>query len=569
MITSDTGPLLADPDGGTNELARQESDHCQASQTRATFLIQDSGQIDRLIRSLESFGLQIDPQPSVDIIDRYFDTPDWQVRQSGWEFRWRDTSGKCEIGLKSIAIDGEPTQRPEDVQQSVESLPRSVRRIPEGQVIDSLREIDTAKLKELFRVEIQRHPFCLRAPGGALIELVLDHVTVTVATKHPKKRAAARLEFDELGLEWKAGSEFSWTQLIAAIQTKFGLLPSRLSTFQRGLQCAGLAPPRHARSATRNLEQVSCLRQLHGRRLTKREPIEKLAYRYLLEQFEQMLCQEPRAWEGLDPEGVHRMRVATRRSRAALRAFQVVFPQQVIRPLGRELKWIAGVLGDVRDLDVYLSNFPDAEAQLPAEDAGNLDAYERHLIEQRDVARRQMIECLSGRRYGQLKESYLQLLRDGACQLACQSAPSQSIRSVAIRSIGKQYKKLLHDGRAIDDQSPDEALHALRIDCKRMRYLLEFFQPTYGKALKPCIEKFAGLQDLLGEFQDACVATKRLRQYAEGVPMQLQNRGELIALGQLISIQQRRGSEHRDDFRNVWKQFDQPGRRKKLLAALE
>ena len=180
-----------------------------------------------------------------------------------------------------------------------------------------------------------------------------------------------------------------------------------------------------------------------------------------------------------------------------------------------------------------------------------------------------MIECLSGRRYGQLKYSYLQLLRDGACQLACQSAPSQSIRSVAIRSIGKQYKKLLRDGRAIDDQSPDGALHALRIDFKRMRYLLEFFQPTYGKALKPSIEQFAGLQDLLGEFQDACVATKRLRRYAEEVPLQLQTRGELIALGQLIGIQHRRGSDRRAAFENIWKQFDQPGRRKKLLAALD
>jgi CHAD domain-containing protein len=567
MITSETGRSHADPDAGSDDHVCQKSELGKTVRNEARFLIQEPEQTKSLIRSLELRGFQIDQQPTFDVVDRYFDTPDWQVLESGREFRWRETSNGFEMGLKSTGSDENPEQRQLEVEQPVEELPSSVRRIPKGPVAEALHDIETVNLKELIRVETRRRPFNLRTPDGALIELVLDRVSV-VAVKKSKKRVAASLEFDELGLRWKEGSKLPLPELIAEIQTQFGLLPSRLTTFQRGLRFAGLVPPPRTRPETHHLEQVSCLRQLREGRLRKRDPITKLLYRYLLEQFEQVLFHEPHAWEGLDPEGVHRMRVAIRRSRAAHRAFKVFLPQEEIRSLGQELKWIAAVLGDVRDLDVYLDQFPRVKSQLPAQDAGNLAIYEQHLIDQRRIARKQLIECLTDRRYAQLKDSFLRLLRNGACQSACKSEPPQSIRRAAKRSIGKQYKKLLRDGRAIHDQSPDGELHALRIDCKRMRYLLEFFQPTYGKALSPCIQQFTRLQDLLGEFQDSCVASTRLREYAGEVSMPSQHRGELIALGQLIGIQEFRRRDRRTAFHNVWKQFDRPGQRKNILAVL-
>ena len=102
-----------------------------------------------------------------------------------------------------------------------------------------------------------------------------------------------------------------------------------------------------------------------------------------------------------------------------------------------------------------------------------------------------------------------------------------------------------------------------------MRYLLEFFQPTYGKALNRFIHEFVRLQDLLGEFQDACVAIRRLREYGCHVPLQSQCRGELIALGQLIGVRHRQRDELRARFDEVWSQFDQPGRRKQFLGLLK
>jgi CHAD domain-containing protein len=67
------------------------------------------------------------------------------------------------------------------------------------------------------------------------------------------------------------------------------------------------------------------------------------------------------------------------------------------------------------------------------------------------------------------------------------------------------------DGDAIDADSPAEALHELRIMCKRLRYALEFVEHLYPKAMRTYLERLVELQDLLGLHQDAHVAIEQMR----------------------------------------------------------
>ena len=60
-----------------------------------------------------------------------------------------------------------------------------------------------------------------------------------------------------------------------------------------------------------------------------------------------------------------------------------------------------------------------------------------------------------------------------------------TICDAARQLVARCYSRVLRDGRAIRYGVPDESYHALRIQCKRLRYLFEFFQPIYGKALRP------------------------------------------------------------------------------------
>jgi len=58
---------------------------------------------------------------------------------------------------------------------------------------------------------------------------------------------------------------------------------------------------------------------------------------------------------------------------------------------------------------------------------------------------------------------------------------------------------------------PDEVLHALRIKGKRLRYTGELAEPALGKPVRRVLEATAGLQEVLGDHQDACVAQHRIR----------------------------------------------------------
>jgi len=179
-----------------------------------------------------------------------------------------------------------------------------------------------------------------------------------------------------------------------------------------------------------------------------------------------------------------------------------------------------------------------------------------------------MLDCLSGERYRTLKSSFTEFFQRGPSADAIMTAGAVTIRDAAARLIGKQYKRVLRDGRSISRESPDAELHALRIDGKRLRYLFEFFREIYGKSLNPFITPLKALQDVLGELQDARVATEQLRQHADRVPMQVENRGQLLLLGQLIASQRHQAADRRVRFHKVWKHFDRRGARKRILAVL-
>jgi CHAD domain-containing protein len=316
------------------------------------------------------------------------------------------------------------------------------------------------------------------------------------------------------------------------------------------------------------VKDTGFIRALREQRLSPADSAVSLAYHCLLQHFEAMLAEEPRAWEGEDPEGAHQMRVATRRLRAAFRIFRGVLPARAAGSLNREFRWLAAMLGEVRDLDVYQENLKRYALEIPAEDSVHLTDYQEHLRRQWRRARERLLACLESRRYQRLKVRLARFLEHGPSRRILKEFRTLTIADAARQLIGKRYKRVLRDGRALAPDSPDESFHALRIQCKRLRYLFEFFDSSYGGLLQPHIKRLKRLQDVLGEIQDARVATEQLSQYASRVLMRSRNRGQLIALGQLISGQRRQAAFERGDFLEAWKRFDRKRRRKAILASL-
>jgi CHAD domain-containing protein/uncharacterized protein YjbK len=532
------------------------------------FLIHDEAQVDRLVAHFQSGNLEFHARPTVEITDRYFDTPNWQLLDSGWSYRWRDESGRLTVGLKSVAGGPGLVQIRQEVDQDVAAFPDAGHHLPDGSVARQLRGIDRNSLRELFTVQNRRRLYDLRIADGSRIELAIDQVRITGA--EPRRNDEPNcLEFNELELELKDGHEDSLRQLAKMLQHQFELMRSRSSKFARGIKAAGWSPPMMAGDPPEQIPDTASLRDLCQQQLTADDAVSRLACRCLFDACESMLTQESTAMEGRDTEGVHQMRVSTRRIRAGLRAFRKHVAPGLEKLWSPEFKWFADVLGNVRDLDVYLCNLEHHLTTIPADDAAALGEYREDLLGRWKNARQDLVDCLAGPRYQHLRNGFAGSLRDGLSGVAEKSGRSKTIRRAARRLFAAQYRNVIRTGRTITPDSANDTLHALRIECKRLRYLFEFFHPIYGKSFNPFIRKLKKLQNVLGSFQDACVATERTRQFAGEVAMRPENRDLLIAIGQMIRIHSVQAADCRDRFRDVWSRFDQKGQRKRMLAMLK
>ena len=101
----------------------------------AKFLIDGAEQVGALIDSLQSQDTQ--PVSAVDIVDTYWDTPDWSLFRAGWAYRWRDASGSKSLTLKSIEAGRDVLHKRLEVEQNVAEFPgtAAIHSFPDGSLI--------------------------------------------------------------------------------------------------------------------------------------------------------------------------------------------------------------------------------------------------------------------------------------------------------------------------------------------------------------------------------------------------------------------------------------------------
>jgi CHAD domain-containing protein len=201
-----------------------------------------------------------------------------------------------------------------------------------------------------------------------------------------------------------------------------------------------------------------------------------------------------------DPEHVHQMRVATRRARATLKAVHSHDHLQA------ELKWLGQALGDVRDADVLLGHLRAEAADFAPEEREAVEELLQGLLSQRRGARRHMLAALRSTRYHALLTS----LAEAAVNAEPADLPDGKGPAL-IGVIRKPHKKLVKAAEALGDEPPDDDLHALRIRGKRLRYAAEMAAPVAKKKVKALVKATKGLQDILGDHQDAVIAEDRIR----------------------------------------------------------
>lgn len=237
-----------------------------------------------------------------------------------------------------------------------------------------------------------------------------------------------------------------------------------------------------------------------------------------------------------DTEFLHDYRTAVRRTRSALSQIPDVFPAEITE----RYKEAFGLLGErsnrLRDLDVYLLSEPNYRAMLPDAMADHIAPLFAYLRVQRQQALQEVIDDLNTLPYAAMIEAWAAFLGEPVADAPLAPNASLPVDVVARRQIDKRYRQVIKDGNQILDHTQDELLHKLRIDCKKLRYLMEFFASLFPKKeIDKLIGQLRVLQDDLGVFNDLSVQQAYLLHIAEVLPASdAQSKKGLVAIGFLV-----------------------------------
>ncbi len=234
--------------------------------------------------------------------------------------------------------------------------------------------------------------------------------------------------------------------------------------------------------------------------------------RVLREQYEAMLANEAGSRSPDDMEAIHDMRVAVRRMRVAFRLFGDYFQGKATKQHRQDLRATGRALGQVRDLDVFNREAKRYLRRQPKPRRHELDPLLSRWQEQREQARLQLVAYLDGPQYQRLVQDFGEFVRTPGAGVA--PTPEDQPRRFRVRDVlSSTVWRLYETVRAYDrvlSSAPPPTLHALRIDCKHLRYTLEFFADSLGADTPWLITEIVALQDHLGDIQDAEVAQKIL-----------------------------------------------------------
>ncbi|MCU0513719.1 MAG: CHAD domain-containing protein [Anaerolineae bacterium] len=267
---------------------------------------------------------------------------------------------------------------------------------------------------------------------------------------------------------------------------------------------------------------------------------------------------------GDDPvHHLHQMRVATRRLRSALRVLDSYYEPKVLRPLVRMLKLTARLLGDVRDLDVMIDNLNAYRAAGTPEQQAALQPILDGLAARRATAREELFDWLESgdyRRFVKKMTAFLLEKGAGSRPPATEATPYQVRHVVPV--IFHQHLAHVRAYDALLPAQQPELLHALRIEFKRLRYVLSFFSDVLGTPAADFIDEVKTVQDYLGKLNDSIVAAQRLAQESATSPAHQPVLNDYRALLEQAAQAQIAG------FPEVWAHFNKRGVQRKFSDAL-
>jgi CHAD domain-containing protein len=405
----------------------------------------------------------------------YYDTDDLRLIRGGVTLRRRRGGSDAGWHLK-LPVDA-------DTRREIRlPLGRTGRRVPaelaalvraqgRGQALRPVALITTTRRRQAL----------LDTAGTSLAEVMSDEVTARAMGD-----TAALSSWHEVEVELTGGG------------------PRLLRAADERLRRAGLRPAGHGAKLERALaDRLPAV--VPGRKLSSSSAGD-LVLAYGQAQLAALETADPLIRRG-ESGSVHDMRVATRRLRSTLKSFGALLGSPGISSLRAELKWLADVLGQARDLEVLAPHLQDRLAQLPAQLViGPMQArVQSHFAPRAASAREALLEALDSGRYLALLTALDQLL--SAPPSAAALRPASDVLPAAVRHARRRARRRARRaGRSPAGDARETALHETRKAVKDTRYAAELAAPSGDKKTRRLARRMKKLQSILGDHHDAVVA---------------------------------------------------------------
>jgi CHAD domain-containing protein len=401
---------------------------------------------------------------TVNLDSTYYDTDDHDLQTHGVVLRRRDGDDDTGWQLKVPHTDGRVEIRTRLTDTPPAELTELLTGLRMGKPLVNVARIRT--VRDRYRItEPKHHRLCA--------EVADDHV---------------RASIDHRLLAWREIE----IELGAAARSVPRLLLDRLTE-------AGATPSRYP----------SKLARVSGAQPAQTDddnPASRALSRYLTEQINNIFDGDLALRRGSDP--IHDTRVAIRRLRSTLRVFGKLLDRRAITHVDGELRWFAGLLGEVRDCHVQRRRFQTALSELPDElvlgpvaNRINTDLHSDQL-----QARKVAADAMNSPRYLELLATLQRWRADPPL------ASPLTLKALAKRARRAERKADRRLAKAIS-AGDDALLHRARKAAKRARYAAELRSPV-DKRAKQTAKHYKQFQRVLGDHQDSVVASATLRRLA-------------------------------------------------------
>src|SRR5712664_902125 len=321
-------------------------------------------------------GLVLEPRSTQQIFDTYLDTDDWRIHRAGFALRIRSESGKSEATLKSLHSASTEVADRRELSETLENSRSESIRQSIGPVGTRVHAVSGAHaLLPLFEVRTSRQRFAIRREDEAqqLGEIALDDTVISRPHGEPQT-SMQRVEVEAL-----TEAHEPLQSLVKTLRSDCALEAASDTKYSQGLKSVGLAPGAAPEFAPTAVDASM--------------PMAEIARANLRRYLSAWHLHEPGARLGDNPEELHDLRVAGRRLDAILRQFRSSLPASFLR-IRLAFKKILRALGEVRDLDVALSELKIFARDLPESDQGGVEPLKRHLASERGRARDRMLSVL-------------------------------------------------------------------------------------------------------------------------------------------------------------------------------